>query len=562
MLRGEKYVGPATLFGRPFMTVYEPIVENGQVVGILFTGTSTQEFLNRLRTLMLNTRVEQTGRVFAVNITNGPQRGMLFGLEDATARLDLENPQAREWLEAVAAVNGDGELHPRWSPLSGADASGERFLGVATLPMMGWAIVSDTPASESLDVARQSLILIWSGVAASLILLTLAIIWTINRFVVRPVASLSTALGVLGQGDLTQAIRHSSNDEIGQLSQSMERFRETLLGSLVKIRQSADAVSAASQEIASGNDDLSQRTEEQASALEETAASMEEMASTVQHNADNATAANQLAAAASSVAQRGGQAVSEVVGSMHSISQSSQKMADIISVIDGIAFQTNILALNAAVEAARAGEQGRGFAVVAGEVRTLAQRSAAAAKEIKALIDESVDKVAQGTRQVDQAGSTMQEVVSSISRVADMIGEISAASREQSEGVNQVGEAVSQMDQTTQQNAALVEEMAAAANSLSQQSVEMVQAMAFFQLGQASAAPVARSKPAAPISRPVKPTVKPSAAKPTSKAKPDALQSPTPVKAPALESRSPTSAPQPPNRKEPTLGANDDWTSF
>jgi methyl-accepting chemotaxis protein-2 (aspartate sensor receptor) len=560
MLRGEKYVGPATLLGRPFMTVYEPILENGQVVGILFTGTSTEEYLSRLRTQMLNTRVKQTGRVFAVNITNGPQRGMLFGLEDATARLDLENPLAREWLEAVAEINGSGELHPTWSPLAGADNQSERFVGIATLPVMGWAIVSDTPADEMLGTARHALILMWSGVASALILLTLAIIWTINRFVVRPVESLSHALGVLGQGDLTQPIRHQSNDEIGLLSQSMERFRETLLGSLLKIKQSADTVSSASQEIASGNDDLSQRTEEQASALEETAASMEEMASTVQHNADNATAANQLAAAASSVAQRGGQAVSEVVGSMHSISQSSQKMSDIISVIDGIAFQTNILALNAAVEAARAGEQGRGFAVVAGEVRTLAQRSAAAAKEIKGLIDESVEKVTQGTRQADQAGSTMQEVVSSISRVADMIGEISAASREQSEGVNQVGEAVSQMDQTTQQNAALVEEMAAAANSLSQQSVEMVQAMAFFQLGQASAAaPVARAKP---VSRPIKPPAKPSAAKPTPKAKADALQSPTPVKAPALESRSPTSAPQPPNRKEPTLGANDDWTSF
>lgn len=560
MLRGEKFVGPATLFGRPYMTVYEPIVEGGQVVGILFTGTSTEEVLSRLRTLMLDTRIEQTGRVFAVNITQGPQRGLLFGMEDAAARLDLENPLAREWLESVAAVNGVGELHPTWSPLTGSDAASDRFLGIATLPVMGWAIVSDSPADEMLGTARHALTFMWSGVASALILLMLAIIWTINRFVVRPVESLSQALGVLSEGDLTQPIRHSSNDEIGLLSQSMERFRETLLGSLLKIKQSADTVSSASQEIAAGNDDLSQRTEEQASALEETAASMEEMASTVQHNADNATAANQLAAAASSVAQRGGQAVSEVVGSMHSISQSSQKMSDIISVIDGIAFQTNILALNAAVEAARAGEQGRGFAVVAGEVRTLAQRSAAAAKEIKTLIDESVEKVTQGTRQVDEAGSTMQEVVSSISRVADMIGEISAASREQSEGVNQVGEAVSQMDQTTQQNAALVEEMAAAANSLSQQSVEMVQAMAFFRLGQESTQnTMVRARPAP---RKTAAPIKGKPAAPSVQARPGTLKSPARVPTPALESRSPPPAKPTPKRTEPTLGANDDWTSF
>jgi methyl-accepting chemotaxis protein len=250
------------------------------------------------------------------------------------------------------------------------------------------------------------------------------------------------------------------------------------------VRTSAENVSLASAEIAKGNNDLSERTEQQASALEQTAASMEELGSTVHHNADNARKAGELASAASVVAIKGGDVVGQVVETMKGINDSSRQIADIISVIDGIAFQTNILALNAAVEAARAGEQGRGFAVVASEVRSLAQRSAQAAKEIKELISASVERVGRGTTLVDQAGSTMQEIVSSVKRVSDIMAEISAASTEQSSGVQQVGDAVTQMDQGTQQNAALVEESAAAASRLSSQAVELVQAVAVFRLAQ------------------------------------------------------------------------------
>jgi methyl-accepting chemotaxis protein-1 (serine sensor receptor) len=249
-----------------------------------------------------------------------------------------------------------------------------------------------------------------------------------------------------------------------------------------RIKHSAVSINAAASEIATGNDDLSRRTEQQAASLEETAASMEELTSTVKQNAEHARQANQLAAGAASVASEGGEVVGQVVSTMSGIEASSKKIADIISVIDGIAFQTNILALNAAVEAARAGEQGRGFAVVASEVRTLAQRSASAAKEIKELIDDSVSRVAEGSALVGQAGKTMHEIVSSVQRVTDIMGEISAASQEQYAGIEQVNQTVTQMDESTQQNAALVEEASAAARSMEQQATELSQAVALFKL--------------------------------------------------------------------------------
>jgi len=255
------------------------------------------------------------------------------------------------------------------------------------------------------------------------------------------------------------------------------------LGVIVNVvRNSTDMITTASREIATGNSDLSQRTEEQASSLEETASSMEELTSTVKQNAENAKHANQLAANASDIAVKGGQAVSEVVQTMASISASSRKITDIISVIEGISFQTNILALNAAVEAARAGEQGRGFAVVAAEVRNLAQRSAAAAKEIKTLIADSVGKVDAGSRQVDQAGATMSEIVIAVKRVTDIMAEIAAASEEQSAGIEEVNQAIVQMDNVTQQNAALVEEAAAAAEAMQEQAVTLMEAVSAFKL--------------------------------------------------------------------------------
>ena len=303
------------------------------------------------------------------------------------------------------------------------------------------------------------------------------------RSITGPVQDAVRLAHAVAAGDLTTVVQVQGTNEIARLNQTLVEMQERLSGVVGQVREGAQAVAAASVQIAQGNHDLASRTESQASSLQETAASMEQLNSTVQQNADNSRQANQLAASASQVAVNGGAVVSQVVDTMKGINESSRKIADIIGVIDSIAFQTNILALNAAVEAARAGEQGRGFAVVATEVRSLASRSAEAAKEIKQLIGASVERVEQGTAQADQAGATMAEVVSAIRRVTDLMGEISAASTEQSMGVSQVGEAVTQMDQVTQQNAALVEEMAAAADSLKMQAQQLVVGVEVFKLG-------------------------------------------------------------------------------
>ena len=317
------------------------------------------------------------------------------------------------------------------------------------------------------------------------IVIGIGLAYGITRSVTGPLGQAVGAARRIAEGDLSGVIRADSRDETGQLLASMHTMQDALTRTVSHVRGNAEGVATASAQIAQGNLDLSSRTEEQASALEETAASMEQLGATVRQNADGAKRANELARGASEVAAQGGQVFARVEQTMKGIDDSSREIADIIGVIDGIAFQTNILALNAAVEAARAGEQGRGFAVVAGEVRQLAQRSADAAKQIKALITQSVERVEQGASLVDEAGSTMRDIVDSIRKVADIVSEISAASAEQSSGVSQVAEAVTQMDQATQQNAALVEESAAAAESLKKQSTDLVQAVAVFRLAAA-----------------------------------------------------------------------------
>lgn len=345
---------------------------------------------------------------------------------------------------------------------------------------------------------------VWTlGVVLVLVVTVIVLVWLgIHHILVRPLNRMIEHIKLIAAGDLTHPIDVNSRNEMGVLAASLRHMQGELIETVSGVRQGADAIYSGASEIAAGNNDLSSRTEQQAASLEETAASMEQLTATVKQNAENARQASQLALSASETAQKGGKVVANVVQTMHDIAGSSQKIADITSVIDGIAFQTNILALNAAVEAARAGEQGRGFAVVAGEVRNLASRSAQAAKEIKGLIEDSVSRVDMGSVLVESAGETMGDIVNAVTRVTDIMGEIASASDEQSRGIDQVGQAVAEMDRVTQQNASLVEESASAAAALEEQASRLTQSVAVFRLkaeGQHEFKSPANSKTISPV---------------------------------------------------------------
>jgi methyl-accepting chemotaxis protein-1 (serine sensor receptor) len=480
--------------------------------------------------------------------------------QDVIAKRDALHQQLDLFSSTIAAndqtkiVDNAKHLQETYNDLATADDALRKFQFVS--------------AKQGYDSAQNSFEVFRTVSAVALLVGVLAAVMsylTLSRAIARPLDAALGHFDEISAGDLRRPVVITSRDEMGQLLEGIAKMQRSLTETVRTVRSGSESIATATRQIAAGNIDLSSRTEEQASALQETASSMEELTGTVKQNADNARQASSLAANASEIANKGSAVVGQVVGTMGDINQSSAKIADIISIIEGIAFQTNILALNAAVEAARAGEEGRGFAVVAGEVRSLAQRSSAAAKEIKELIDTSVERVQSGSALVDEAGRTMTEIIGAVQRVTDIMGEIAAASEEQSSGIDQVARAVTQMDEVTQQNAALVEEAAAAASSLEDQAGKLRTAVAVFQLEEsgfktpvstapkrvaAPVRPIAARKVSQPVSQPASQPASHAAAQPAR-----ASAAPAATPAAAAPTRTPAKA-------TASAGSDQDWETF
>jgi methyl-accepting chemotaxis protein len=501
---GRPFTGRATLFGRAYMTHYEPIKNDaGRIVGVLFVGYDLDAFEQAMDRMAAGAKFFAHGGTYIVAMPRDPAQAQLAAHPSAKGKL---LSSIAPGLETLLAGQKDNAVVLDDVPDVLGNGLSDNFAVARKSDKTGYWVVAQVSRSEASAAGRSTLWFFWGSLALTTVGLGFGLMWMMSRWVAQPLAALQRAVGAIADGDLSQAVSSSRQDEIGALIQDTERMRERLASTIGTVRHSVDSIATAGTEIASGNLDLSQRTEQTASNLQQAASSLSELTGTVRQTADSARTANQLVQSAASAALRGGEVVGQVVTTMDDINTASRKIADIIGVIDGIAFQTNILALNAAVEAARAGEQGRGFAVVAGEVRSLAGRSAEAAKEIKALIGNSVARVENGARQVQMAGTTMGEIVSSVQRVQDIIGEISSAASEQSEGIATVNTSVVQLDQMTQQNAALVEQSAAAAESLKEQAQRLVEAVAVFRVT-GGAPPSTVSAPrvpstAAPVARP------------------------------------------------------------
>ena len=492
---GNGYIGLATLFGKQYITQYDPIKDaGGKVIGVLFIGLDISKNLEVLKQKIKAIKIGDTGYIYVINAAPGKNLGveLVHPSKEGANVIDVKSSDGRPFIKDMLDAK-EGSILYDWADKDG-DTPREKMVEFRSFKPWNWLIVGGTYTEEITKEAGQLRNRYATLGLISLLLFAVVLFLLVRAIVSRPLARAEEAATRIARGDLDVHLEIDNKDEIGLVLRSLNGISHNLSKVVGQVRLGAEQITAASTEIATGNLDLSQRTEEQASSLEETAASMEQLSSAVKQNADNAAQANQMAMAASGIAAKGGAVVAQVVDTMGSINQSSRKIVDIISVIDGIAFQTNILALNAAVEAARAGEQGRGFAVVASEVRNLAQRSATAAKEIKALIDDSVGKVEIGSRQVEQAGATMQEVVDSVRRVTDIMAEISSASDEQRAGIGQVHQAIAQMDDVTQQNAALVEEAAAAAHALQDQAHELEEVVKIFKLNSDDILPAATYK--------------------------------------------------------------------
>ena len=480
---GQSYMGLATLFGREYMTHYRPLKDAaGNTVGIAFVGQDFSELLNNLKASIRALKVGETGYYFVLRADSSAQRGQLL-VHPAQEGSNIAQSQdsdghyfIREMLERKQGMIG----YPWANP--GAPSAREKLAVFGHYAPWDWVFASSAYTDEFIAETRAIIIKFAAMGLAAVAMLACIWFWLIRRMIVRPLNEASLMADAIAQGDLTVHIQSNRKDEIGHLLDAMNNTSAGLSRVVRTVHEQANSVAMASAEIAQANQDLASRTESEASALEQTAAAMDELGSTVAHNAEHAQSADHRASEAQRVVTEGGHAVRRVVQTMQGIDASSKKIADIIGVIDGIAFQTNILALNAAVEAARAGEHGRGFAVVAGEVRALAGRSAEAAKEIKQLISNSVREIHEGNLQAGHAGETMEQAIAEIQKVTQLITDISHASGEQSNGVSQVAEAVTHMDQTTQKNAALVEEMAGATEGLRKQAEELVSAVSIFRL--------------------------------------------------------------------------------
>ncbi|CAN0619214.1 methyl-accepting chemotaxis protein II, aspartate sensor receptor [Burkholderia multivorans] len=481
MLKGETWVGKTTLFGKDYMTAYHPTKDsNGNVIGILYIGFDFSAGLQGLKDSIKKVGIGDTGYVYVFDSKPGDTQGLML----IHPQLEGRNMAKDDTLSPIFKYligHRDGIYRYMYSPRPDAFAGREKIVASREYKGWGWEVVAGTWTDEFLrdaEILRRILI---GGIVATGLLLA-ALLWAgLHRMVSRPLARAVEVANAIAKGDLNQKIDPRSTDETGQLLAALNQMNESLRAIVGEVHSASGSVETASSQIAAGNTDLSQRTQEQAGRLEETATAMRALAGTVMQNVEYAKQANQLAQGASATAASGGAVVGNVIAAMNGISDASKRIADILGVIDGIAFQTNILALNAAVEAARAGGQGRGFAVVASEVRVLAQRSAEAAKEIRGLISDSVLKVDSGAEQAEAAGRTMDEIVAAVKRVTDIMGDITSASVEQSSGIEQVNQAVVQMDHVTQQNAMLVEEAALAAESMREQASQLVRVVGVFK---------------------------------------------------------------------------------
>ena len=499
---GKSYVGLATLFGKQYITQYDPIKGvNGAVIGVLYVGVDISAEMAALKAKIKDIKVGDSGYFYVLNAAPGKSYGdlLVHPANEGGNVLANKDANGREFVKEMLEKKNGAITYPWLNGEKGETRARDKMVGYAFFKEWNWVIAGGTFEDEITSESSQlrNRYIVFGLIALGLFALALYLV--VRAIVTRPLMLARDAAVQIAKGDLTTTIDSSQRDEIGALAQAMNGISRNLSSVVGQVRDGAEQIATASREISTGNLDLCTRTEQQASNLAATATSMEQLTITVKQNADNARQANQMALNASNVAQKGGAMVTQVIDTMDTINQSSRKIVDIIGVIDGIAFQTNILALNAAVEAARAGEQGRGFAVVASEVRNLAQRSAAAAKEIKSLIGASVGQVDAGSKLVKSAGVTMEEVLTSVARVTDIMADISAASAEQSGGIEHVNRSISEMDEVTQQNAALVEEASAAAEAMQDQAATLAGAVRLFKLEPATHARA--GLPAAPAPR-------------------------------------------------------------